>query len=37
MEYRIAVCDDNPTDSEYIVSLVKLWAETTNKIGRAHV
>ena len=30
MEYRIAVCDDNPTDSEYIVSLVKLWAETTN-------
>ena len=30
MKYQIAVCDDNPTDSEYIVSLVKLWAETAN-------
>ncbi len=30
MPYRIAVTDDNPTDTEYITSLVEHWAKNQN-------
>lgn len=30
MTYKIAICDDNDTDSRYISSLVSLWAEQRN-------
>lgn len=30
MTYKIAICDDNDTDSGYISSLVSLWAEQRN-------
>jgi len=30
MTYRIAICDDNDTDSHYIADLVSLWAKQEN-------
>lgn len=32
MEYRIAICEDNRTDADYIASLVRAWAQT-QRIG----
>lgn len=30
MNYHIAICDDNPTDTNYISNLVSLWAKDTS-------
>ena len=31
MAYRIAVIDDNPTDIEYVTTLVRVWADRNNE------
>jgi len=35
MTYKIAICDDNNTDSQYIANLVSLWAKQQNILVKA--
>jgi len=32
MPYKIAICDDNPTDTEYVSSIVNTWALAQNHL-----
>ena len=32
MPYKIAICDDNPTDIEYVSSIVNTWALAQNHL-----
>lgn len=36
MPYKIAICDDNPTDTEYVSSIVNTWAAAKNHIVTIH-